>query len=62
MSSSKKIIILLLAALMLLSLPACSFRKKTESEPPTNVEQAASDAGLAKVEELVENLELAEED
>ena len=62
MSSSKKIIILLLAALMMLSLPACSFRKKTESEPPTNVEQAASDAGLAKVEELVENLELAEED
>lgn len=62
MSSSKKIIILLLAALMLLSLPACSFRKKTESEPPTNVEQAASDAGLAKVEELVDNLELAEED
>ena len=62
MSSSRKIIILLLAALMMLSLPACSFRKKTESEPPTNVEQAASDAGLAKVEELVENLELAEED
>ena len=56
------IIICFLTAILLLTLSGCSFRKKQEVNPSTIVEQAAADAGLPNVTELVESLTLAEED
>ena len=50
------IIICFLTAILLLTLSGCSFRKKQEVNPSTIVEQAAADAGLPNVTELVESL------
>ena len=49
-------IICFLTAILLLTLSGCSFRKKQEVNPSTIVEQAAADAGLPNVTELVESL------
>ena len=62
----KRFLALFLILCMCLTLPGCSLRKKPaaspEPVPTTAVEQAAADAGLPPVEDVVENMALTEEE